>query len=154
MNLAEAVGEGGGMTDTAADPAGVFLFRLESGKLVSSLRPDLPISQSQTVPVIYRVNLRSGDGYFLAREFPVRDKDILLLANSDGAQLLKFMTLVRSFTGTADDVGAARYFFTTNPSLGSTVIHDYPVEVRWPIADIFEFECRRQRWKKSLAGVG
>ena len=109
VNLAEAVGEGGGFVDTAADPAGVFLFRVETGRTVLALRPDLPVSPEQAVPVIYRVNLRGGDGYFLARQFAVRDKDVLLMANSDGAQLLKFMTLLRSFTGAGLDVAQIRY---------------------------------------------
>ena len=90
---------------------------------MSEIRPDLPVSQNEAVPVIYRLNLRNGEGYFNARQFAIRDKDVILLANSDGAQLLKFMTLLRTFTGTADDIGQAKYWFQQQPSSsGSTTI--------------------------------
>ena len=104
-------------------PAAIFVFRMEPGKFVSAIRPDLPVSQNEAVPVIYRLNLRNGEGYFNARQFAIRDKDVILLANSDGAQLLKFMTLLRTFTGTADDIGQAKYWFQQQPSSsGSTTI--------------------------------
>ena len=90
LNLAEAVAEGGGFVDAASDPAGVFVFRYEPLKFVNSLRREAAPTDADPTPVIYRLNLREGGGYFRARRFAMRDKDIILIANSDGAQLLKF----------------------------------------------------------------
>ena len=94
LNLAEAVAEAGGFVDNVADPSGVFLFRYEPAELVEAIRPDAAPAPGQAVPVIYRLNLRDGDGFFRARQFAMRDKDIILLANADGTQLLKFITLL------------------------------------------------------------
>src|SRR6202035_4335168 len=64
-------------------------------------------------PVVYRLNLRVGNGYFLAQSFPMRDKDVILLANADGAQLLKFFVLLRGATGAFHDVGLGYLGFSS-----------------------------------------
>ena len=96
--------EAGGFVDTVADPSGVFLFRFESRQLVTAIHPDLPRMSEDRVPVVYRVNLRSSDGYFLAQQFAMRDKDVILVANSDGTQLLKFFALLRGVTGAVSEL--------------------------------------------------
>ena len=103
LDLAEAVAQGGGFVDGTADPSGVFLFRFENSETVKSMKQDEDLT-NDPVPVIYRLNLRSGKGYFLARGFEIRDKDIILLANSDGAQLLKFITLLQDATSIVSNV--------------------------------------------------
>lgn len=103
VTLAEAVAEGGGFTDTVADPAGVFLFRFEPPDFVASIRPDLAGMLNGPVPVIYKVDLRGGDGYFLAQSFELRDKDVILLANAAGTQWLKFLAIARGLTGIYSD---------------------------------------------------
>jgi polysaccharide export outer membrane protein len=113
LNLAEAVAEAGGFVDAAADPSGAFLFRFESPQFVASLRPDLAGKLEARVPVVYRLNLRVGNGYFLAQSFPMRDKDVILLANADGAQLLKFFVLLRGATGAFHDVGLGYLGFSS-----------------------------------------
>src|ERR1700730_11249334 len=65
------------------------------------------------VPVVYRLNLRVGNGYFLAQSFPMRDKDVILLANADGAQLLKFFVLLRGPTGAFHDLGLGYLGFSS-----------------------------------------
>ena len=107
MNLAEAVGEAGGLVDNAADPGGVFLFRYEPRRVVCEMRPELSDKLPERVPVVYRLNLRGGEGYFLAQSFAMRDKDVILVANADGAQLLKFFTLLRGATDVIYDVSVS-----------------------------------------------
>ena len=101
LNLAEAVAIGGGFVDASADPAGVYVFRVEPGRVVKMLRPLAEVDESAPTPVLYRVNLRDGDGYFLSRRFEMRDKDIVLLAASDGAQFQKLLNLIQSGTNIA-----------------------------------------------------
>ena len=43
----------------------------------------------------------------------MRDKDVILVANSDGAQLLKFFTLVRGVTGIISDIKSISSSSTT-----------------------------------------
>ena len=46
------------------------------------------------VEVIYRLNLRDPNSFFLARSFPVKDKDILYGSNSASDPVQKFLGLV------------------------------------------------------------
>ena len=105
LNLAEAVAEAGGFVDAVSDPSGVFLFRYEPSSVVEALKPgDASVPPKSMLPVIYRLNMRDGDGYFRAREFQVHDKDIILLADADGTQLLKFVNLLQGASATATNV--------------------------------------------------
>jgi polysaccharide export outer membrane protein len=122
LNLAEAVAEAGGFVDTVSDPSGVFLFRYESADLVKALRPEATLASDPTVPVIYRLNLRDGDGFFRARQFSMRDKDIILLANADGTQLLKFMNLLGSASSVATNVRTLTLPSTTGGGSTTTVV--------------------------------
>ena len=121
LNLAEAVAEAGGFTDAASDPSGVFVFRYEPLNVVKALRPDAP-TDAETTPVIFRLNLREGGGYFRARRFPMYDKDIVLLANSDGAQLLKFVTLLQGITSGVSNVASTALTIKTIGTAGGTAV--------------------------------
>jgi polysaccharide export outer membrane protein len=127
LNLAEAVAEAGGFVDNASDPSGIFLFRYEPESLVKSLGGDVLPFGDNGVAVIYRLNLRDGDGYFRARQFEMRDKDIVLVANSDGAQLLKFVNLLEGITGLVSNVaGTTLTIKTINSAGGATVVTTTP----------------------------
>ena len=39
-------------------------------------------SEGNLIPVVYRLNLRDANSFFLARAFPMKDKDILYVANA------------------------------------------------------------------------
>ena len=102
ITLEEAIAKAGGLLDYRADPAGIFLLRFEPTALVAQLAPsrDLP-SQGDLVPVIYRLNLRDANSFFLARSFAMRDKDILYVSNSPLDPVQKFLSLVGSVTAPA-----------------------------------------------------
>lgn len=95
ITLDEAIAKAGGLLDYRADPAGIFLLRFEPAKLVQQLLPgrELP-SQGDLVPVVYRLNLRDANSFFLARSFAMQDKDILYVANSPSDPVQKFLGLV------------------------------------------------------------
>jgi len=109
ITLDEAIAKAGGLLDYRADPAGIFLLRFEPTKLVAKLAPsrDLP-SQGNLVPVVYQLNLKDANSFFLARSFPMRDKDMLYVANSPSDPVQKFLSLVGTIVEPAA-VGAAVY---------------------------------------------
>ncbi len=109
ITLEEAIAKAGGLLDYRADPAGIFLLRFEPTVLVAQLAPgrDLP-SQGDLVPVVYRLNLRDANSFFLARSFPMRDKDMLYVANSPSDPVQKFLNLVGTITSPVIS-GAAVY---------------------------------------------
>lgn len=77
VSLAEAIARAGGPNDARADPSAVFVFRDDPGQ-----------------PVIYRLNLLRPSGYFLAQRFPMRDKDLIYVANSAANQPSKLIDII------------------------------------------------------------
>jgi polysaccharide export outer membrane protein len=122
LNLAEAVADAGGFVDAASDPSGVFLFRFEPTPVARAVGVNVERSGGDSAPIIYRLNLREGDGYFLAKQFEMRDKDIVLVANSDGAQLLKFANLVQALIAPVESGAATVLTVKTIQAGGSAVI--------------------------------
>ena len=102
ISLEEAIAKAGGLVDARSDPGGVFLLRFEPTTLVSQFEPgrSLP-SQGDLVPVIYRLNLRNANSFFLARAFQVKDKDMLYIANSPSDSVQKFLGIVGQITAPA-----------------------------------------------------
>lgn len=99
MTVADALAKAGGLQDQRADPGGVFLFRFEPASIVGALRaPSLPFGPGGSSPIVYRFDLADADSYFLAKRFPVENKDILYVANAPLTQLQKFFTLLSTIT--------------------------------------------------------
>src|ERR1700730_1355513 len=100
MTLVEALAKAGGLQDLRADPAGVFLFRYEPPPIVKTLgRAELGTGPEGTSPMVYRLDLSDAKSYFLAQRFPIRDKDIIYVANADLNELQKFFTLLNTISG-------------------------------------------------------
>jgi polysaccharide export outer membrane protein len=80
LSLAQALARIGGPLDAQADPRGVFIFRADQS-------PD-------KTPLIYELNMRDPQSYFVAQRFMMRDKDLIYVANAESNAWLKFLTLV------------------------------------------------------------
>ena len=48
------------------------------------------------MPVIYRVDLKDPNSFFLVQSFPVSHRDVLYVSNAPAAELQKFLNLVFS----------------------------------------------------------
>jgi len=103
LNLAEAVGNGGGLTDIQSDPYGVFVFRYEPATTLRALGVPAPVATANTVngltAVVYHINLKDPDGFFMAQAFSMHDHDVIYVANSDFVQIDKMLRLI--LTGAA-----------------------------------------------------
>jgi polysaccharide biosynthesis/export protein len=112
ITLDQALARAGGLNDNRADPAGVFVVRYEQPQDYDQLglhRPETGTTP-QRIPVIYRVNMRDPNGFFLAKRFPVRNKDIVFVADASSMSMRKVMTILLPFIGagaSAVVVGAA-----------------------------------------------
>lgn len=122
VTLAEAVARAGGSVDTIGDPAGVFVFRREPARvalgvlqnvdtpddfITSAGRPAAPIELTDPTLMVYRVDMNTPDGYLLAQQVQIHDKDVILITNAVGTQLQKLTTVIRGFTGIFFDIGTA-----------------------------------------------
>ena len=104
ISLAEAMARVGGPNDQRADAAAVFLFRFEDPLIAQALTPGVTGTGAGRVPLVYRIDLRSAEGYFYAQTFPVRDKDTIYVANAAAYDIAKFLAFIRSGTAVATDV--------------------------------------------------
>ncbi|MEO1330070.1 MAG: polysaccharide biosynthesis/export family protein [Pseudomonadota bacterium] len=99
LMLDEALAKVGGVIDARGDPAGVFIFRYEPVSLISQLGGSSLEGADLTgveavAPVAYQIDLRKPAGLFHARNFTMRNKDILFVANSDASELRKVLSLI------------------------------------------------------------
>lgn len=58
------------------------------------------------IPTIYRTNLRDGAGYFAARDMKMRDKDIIYVSNASSVELIKFLNVIDTVSGTTANVAS------------------------------------------------
>lgn len=99
LSLEEAVAKAGGLLDTAADPRGVFLMRAEPVEVARRLDPAYPIPPgAATVSVVYRADLKDANTYFMARRFPLRNKDVLYVSTSPSTEFFKALQLFGAAT--------------------------------------------------------
>ncbi len=103
VSLAEAVAKAGGLTDVVAEPASVFLYRGEPREVAQRLGIDCSKFEGPIIPIIYNLNLRDPAGFFLARAFEIRNKDVLYVSNATSVQITKFLTYLRTIMATAND---------------------------------------------------
>jgi polysaccharide export outer membrane protein len=108
MVLSDAVGKAGGLSDLLADKSAIFIFRWERADVVRRLLPKSRLlNGNHPVPVVYRLSFKTARGYFWARGFEVRNKDIVYVANAPTVEFLKFVSVIRAVASTARSIQAA-----------------------------------------------
>jgi polysaccharide biosynthesis/export protein len=99
VTLAQALGRVGGLKDDRANVRGAFIFRLEDP---AALDPAIAARATRTldgrVPVIYRIDMSNPATFFVAQNFPMRDKDILYVSTAPLTDFQRFFGLVSSMT--------------------------------------------------------
>jgi polysaccharide biosynthesis/export protein len=103
LSIAEALGKAGGLNDNLADPASVYLYRGERREVAEQLGLDCARFGGPIVPVIYNLNLRDPQGYFLAQKFEMRNKDVIFTSNAQSVESGKVLTYIRLITATVND---------------------------------------------------
>lgn len=100
LSVAEALAKAGGLLDEQADARAVFLFRYEPVSLVRALgQPIATGARDGMSPVVYRFDMKQAKSYLLARRFPVRDKDVIFVANAQTQRLYYFFQALSQVTG-------------------------------------------------------
>jgi polysaccharide export outer membrane protein len=100
MTLAEALAKAGGLMDDHAEPAWVFLYRAERHPVALEVDNECAVTQGPYVPVIYQLDLRDPAAFFLATQFPVRNKDIVYISNARAVEHAKLMQHLRLLNST------------------------------------------------------
>lgn len=119
ISLAEALGKIGGLSDSNADPSSVFLFRGEPRSVAMELGIDCSRFPGPIIPVVYNLNLHDPAGFFLARQFEMRNKDVVYIANAPSVEASKAMGFFRTVVGTVNDpIVAAINFYALKAAAG------------------------------------
>jgi polysaccharide export outer membrane protein len=95
LTLEEALAKAGGILDDRADPAGVFVIRFETPQVAHELpqAQGVPV-EAGGVPTIYQLDMRAPASLFLARSFPMRNKDIVYVSNAPVTDIQKVFQLL------------------------------------------------------------
>jgi polysaccharide export outer membrane protein len=96
ISLAQALARGGGLLDSRADSTGVFVFRFEEQAALDWPSKPVVTTPEGKVPVIYRVNLKDPATFFVAQSFPIKNSDVLYVANASSVELQKFLNIIMS----------------------------------------------------------
>jgi len=96
ITLAQALGRVGGFNDNRADSKGLFIFRFEDPKSLSQkYKPEVLTSDGKAA-IIYQVKMDDPATFFVAQNFPIKNKDVIYVANSPAAELQKFLNIIVS----------------------------------------------------------
>lgn len=96
ISLAQALGRIGGLQDGRADAMGMFIFRFEDPAAFPDNANGLPHTPEGKVPVVYHIDLKNPASFLVAQNFPVRNKDVVYVANAPSAELQKFLNILTS----------------------------------------------------------
>lgn len=107
LSLAEAVAQANGLLDNRADPAQVYVYRVENRRALEKMGVDVSkFGDKKEIPTIYRTNFRDPASFFAARKFMMRDKDVIYVSNSAQTELIKFLNLVDAVSATTANTSA------------------------------------------------
>jgi len=124
ISLAEAQAKAGGLNDTLADPASVFIYRGETREVAERLGIDISKFEGPVIPVVYNANYRDPAGYFLATKFQMRNKDVVFSSNASAVEQAKVMNYIRVVTATVNDpIVAATNAVVLREAIKATLNH-------------------------------
>ncbi|KAJ3472924.1 hypothetical protein NLI96_g13199 [Meripilus lineatus] len=96
ITLAQALARSGGLEDTRSDARGVFIFRLENADALRWPTSPVRTTADGRVPVIYRIDLKDPNAFFVAQSFVMDNKDVLYVSNAPVTEIQKVLNLVFS----------------------------------------------------------
>ncbi len=99
LTLAQAMGKAGGLNDDRSDPGEVYVYRYEDRQFLQKLGVDTARFVTESIPTIYRINLRDPGGLLLASGFQMRTKDVMYVANSKVTDYYKLLLLINNTAG-------------------------------------------------------
>ncbi|WP_293034406.1 polysaccharide biosynthesis/export family protein, partial [Paraburkholderia sp.] len=96
ITLAQALARAGGLEDSRSDVRGVFVFRFENANALQWPSQPVRTTAEGKVPVVYRVDLRDPNSFFVAQDFVMDNKDLLYVSNAPITDVQKVLNLVFS----------------------------------------------------------
>lgn len=89
ITLAHTLARLAGLADNRADPAAVFIYRRQDAGLTRRL-----VTGGTETKVIYRLNLRDPNGFFVSQTFPVLPDDLIYVSEAPIAEAAKVFQVI------------------------------------------------------------
>ena len=105
LSAVEALAQVGGLESASADPTGVFVFRNEPDAIANQVlgRNDLTGAQR----MVYVLDLTAPNGMFMARDFAIRDDDLIYVTEAPFTQWDKTISALTGSLGAVDALRTA-----------------------------------------------
>ncbi len=94
ISLNQLLARAGGLNSNLADAKGVFIFRFEDKNTVNRLNIDKVVETQKGIPVVYNLDLSKPESFFTAKNFMVKDGDIVYVATAPSVQYQHFLNLI------------------------------------------------------------
>lgn len=103
VTMSNAVARAGGLLDSRADVAGVFLLRYEPLDIARRiLPPSNPLlRRGGAVPLVYRFNLKNASTLLVMQNFEIQPRDVIYVSNANSVDLQKFMGIFQGISSPA-----------------------------------------------------
>ncbi len=99
VSLATVLSRSGGLDTQSANPTAVLVFRFERPEVAQALGlPAFAGHPDVKVPIVYRLDLKAGQGFFVASKFTMQPDDTVFVVRANLAEIQKFFTLVNTAT--------------------------------------------------------
>jgi len=100
MSLMDALAKTGGLAALQAE-GNVFLFRFEPKHIADTIAPVQSARFSGQVPMVFQLNMRDPQAFFIAKKVQVRDRDILYVGTAPSVDLQNFLSVINSGVSSA-----------------------------------------------------
>lgn len=94
INLSQLIARAGGLNPNLANAQGVFIFRFEDKEVAKILDIKNPPPSKEGVPLIYNLDLTKPESFFTAKNFMVKDGDIVYVATAPVIQYQQFLSIL------------------------------------------------------------
>lgn len=122
ISLTEAVAKAGGLLTREANARAVFIYRQESREVLSRVGVDVSSNPALRIPTIYQVDLTEAQGYFLASELYVRDRDVIFIADSPIFQATKAFAVITPLIRNSTQIAGFGSFGSTSTASNADVV--------------------------------
>ncbi|MDG1286912.1 MAG: polysaccharide biosynthesis/export family protein [Rickettsiales bacterium] len=96
--LADAIARAGGLDIERAEASSVLIYREEKKEVLQGIGAQIEspqLAQRETIPTVYRVNLRDPKGVFIARKLQLHHNDMIYVDNHPIVGTSRILSIVR-----------------------------------------------------------
>ena len=98
--LSDGLGQALGLDPSRSDAKAIYVFRREPVELARRYGVQLLAEDRDTVPIVYQLDLKAPQSFFVMGGFPMRPNDILYVSTAPLAEAARFFQILSGATAT------------------------------------------------------